>query len=151
METGLLHLHNTLRYAVVILLLIALYQSFNGWFSKKSYTKADDKVSLFLLISAHLQLLIGIIIYFFTSSIVEAASADVANSMKDPVLRFWLVEHALAMFIAIVLISLGRIMGKKAKTDAIRFRRQAVYFVLAAVLLYSAIPWPWAAVARPLF
>lgn len=151
METGLVHLHNTLRYAVVALLLIALFQSFNGWFSKRTYSNADNKVSLFLLISAHLQLVIGLIIYFFTSQVVEAAKASISTSMKDPVLRFWLVEHGLAMLVGIILITLGRIMGKKAKTDNIRFRRQAVYYVLAAVLIYSAIPWPWAAVARPLF
>ena len=40
---------------------------------------------------------------------------------------------------------------KKGKTDATKFRRQAIYFLLAMVLIFSAIPWPWSAVARPWF
>lgn len=150
MYTGLLHTHNLLRYVVVILLIISIVKSFSAWFGKKSFGKSDDKISLFLLISSHLQLLIGLALYFM-SPIVEAALSDMANSMKEPQLRFWAVEHISAMIIGIAIITLGRIMGKKAKTDTIRHRRQAIYFLLAALLIFSAIPWPWSAVARPWF
>lgn len=150
MYTGLLHTHNLLRYAVVILLIISLIKSFAGWFGKKSFGNADDKISLFLLISSHLQLLIGLGLYFM-SPIVEAALNDMATSMKEPQLRFWAVEHISAMIIGIAIITLGRIMSKKAKTDTIRFRRQAIYFLLAALLIFSAIPWPWSEIARPWF
>ncbi len=151
MYTGFLHLHNLLRYVLVILLLVALIQSFAGWFGKKTYGTAQDKVSLFLLISAHIQLLVGLVLYFGLSPIVEASMADMGASMKDPVLRFWAVEHLMAMVLGIILITLGRIMGKKAKNDGARFRRQAIYYVLATVLIFSAIPWPWSAIARPWF
>lgn len=150
MYTGLLHTHNLLRYAVVILLIISLIKSFAGWFGKKSFGNADDKISLFLLISSHLQLLIGLGLYFM-SPIVEAALNDMATSMKEPQLRFWAVEHISAMIIGIAIITLGRIMSKKAKTDTIRFRRQAIYFLLATLLIFSAIPWPWSEIARPWF
>ena len=65
MYTGLLHTHNLLRYAVIILLIMALVKSFAGWFGKKEYADSDNKVSLFLLISAHLQLLIGLCSVFY--------------------------------------------------------------------------------------
>lgn len=150
MYTGLLHTHNLLRYVVVILLIISLVKSFSGWFGKKTFSKSDDKISLFLLIGSHLQLLIGLGLYFM-SPIVEAALSDMANSMKEPQLRFWAVEHISAMIIGILIITLGRIMSKKAKTDTIRFRRQAIYFLLAALLIFSAIPWPWSEISRPWF
>lgn len=150
MHTGLLHLHSLLRYVIVILLIVNVVKSFIGWFSKKEYTAGDNKLSLFLLISAHLQLVIGLVLYT-VSPIVKAATSDMANAMKDALLRFWAVEHMLAMIVGIVIITLGRIMGKKGKTDEIKFRRQAIFFTLAMVIIFSAIPWPWSAIARPWF
>lgn len=150
MYTGLLHLHNLLRYAIVILLIVTIVKSFIGWFGKKEYTPLDNKLSLFLLISAHLQLLIGLGLYFI-SPMVEAALIDFGAAMKNPVLRFWGIEHISSMILGIAIITIGRIMAKKGKNDGAKFRRQAVYFVLAMVLIFSAIPWPWAAIARPWF
>jgi len=143
-------LHNILRYVVIILLIIAVIKSFAGWLGKKPYTPVDNKVSLFLLISAHLQLLIGLGLYFI-SPLVESALADMPTGMKDVTLRFWAVEHGLSMILGIVIITLGRIMGKKGKNDLIKFRRQAIFFVLAMILIFSAIPWPWSAVSRAWF
>jgi len=150
MYTGLLHLHNLMRYVVFILLIIAVFQSLQGWMSKKTYTTGNNKVSLFLLISSHLQLVIGLVLYFI-SPIVEAARSDMGTAMKDAQLRFWAVEHIFAMILAIVLITLGRIMAKKATDDIIKFRRQSIYYLLALLLIFYAIPWPWAAISRPWF
>lgn len=150
MYTGILHLHNLLRYAIVILLILAVAKSFISWFGKKEYTATDKKISLFLLISAHLQLVIGLGLYFM-SPIVETALSDFGGSMKDAQLRFWGVEHILSMIIGIAIITLGRIMAKKAATDSAMHRRQAIYFLLAMILIFSAIPWPWSVIARPWF
>jgi len=150
MYTGLLHTHNLLRYVVLILLLLAVLKSFIGWFGKKEFTTTDNKISLFLLISAHLQLVIGLVLYFI-SPVVEAGLANMAETMKNVELRFWTVEHIASMIIGIAIITLGRIMAKKAKNDSSKHRRQAVYFTLAMVLIFSSIPWPWSEVARAWF
>ncbi len=150
MYTGLLHLHNLLRYAIVILLLLTVIKSFMGWLGKKEYKAIDNKMSLFLFISAHLQLVVGLGVYF-VSPIVKAALSNMGEAMKEATLRFWSVEHMLSMIVGIAIITMGRIMAKKGKTDAAKFRRQAIYFALAMILIFSAIPWPWAAVARPWF
>jgi hypothetical protein len=150
METGLLHLHNLLRYVVVILLILAVVKSFIEWLRKKEYHSGDNKISLFLLISAHLQLVIGLALYF-SKGWNKQFDAGMAEVMKNETLRFWAVEHISSMIIGIAIITLGRIMAKKATNDSAKFRRQAVYFLLAMVLIFSAIPWPWSAVARPWF
>lgn len=150
MYTGLLHLHNLLRYIVVILLIINVVKSFIGWLGKKEYTASDNKLSLFLLISVHLQLVIGLVLYFI-SPVVEAALSDMSASMKNPVLRFWAVEHILAMILGIIIITLGRIMAKKTTFDIIKFRRQAIFYVLGMILIFSSIPWPWSEVSRAWF
>lgn len=150
MYIGMLHLHNLLRYVVVILLIVAVVKGFIGWFGKKDYTKADNKISLFLLIATHTQVLIGIILYFI-SPIVESGLNDFGAAMKNDILRFWTVEHGLSMLIAVVIITLGRRMSKNGRTDSIKHRRAAVYFTLAMVLIFSAIPWPFSEISRPWF
>ena len=150
METGLTHLHNLLRHAIIIFLVINVVKSFLGWFGKKEYTAGDNKLSLFLFISAHLQLVVGLVLYS-VSGVVKVTMADMGEAMKDAVLRFWAVEHMLSMIVGIIIITLGRIMAKKAKTDSTKFRRQVIYFTLAMVIIFAAIPWPWAemGIARP--
>jgi hypothetical protein len=133
-----------------VLLILAVVKSFIGWFGKKDYTAGDNKISLFLLISAHLQLIIGLVLYFI-SPLVEAGLSNMAESMKNVELRFWTVEHIASMIIGIAIITLGRIMAKKGKNDSAKHRRQAIYFLLAMILIFSSIPWPWSAVARPWF
>lgn len=150
MYTGLLHLHSALRYVVLALLIITIAKAFIGWFGKKDYTTGDNKLSLFTFISAHTQLLIGLILYGI-SPVVKSGMADMAAAMKDPIMRFWTVEHALSMVVAIIIITLGRIMSKKGTTDAAKHRRIAIYYLLALILIFSAIPWPFSAVARPWF
>lgn len=146
MYTGFLHLHNLLRYAIVILLIITVIKSFIGWLGKKEYKAIDNKLSLFLLIAAHLQLLVGLGLYFISPFVKKFSEA-----MENPMDRFWAVEHLTAMILGIIIITMGRIMAKKGSTDAIKFRRQAIFFLLAMILIFSAIPWPWSAIARPWF
>lgn len=150
MYIGLLHLHNLMRYVIIILLVVTVVKSFIGWFSKKEYTPLDDKLSLFLFISSHIQLLVGLVLYFM-SPIVEVALGNMKQAMSDTALRFWSVEHISSMILGIVIISLGRIMAKKANTSGSKYRRQAVYFTLGMVIIFSAIPWPWSVIARPWF
>lgn len=151
MYTGLLHTHNLLRYAIVILLLLAIFKSLKGWFGNGTYQESDNKVSLFLFISAHLQLAIGLALYFLGGKSSLISELGMGEVMKSEELRFWAVEHITAMILGIAIITLGRIMAKKSDIDKIKFRRQSIYFILAALLIFSAIPWPWSAVARPWF
>jgi len=110
---------------------------------------------LFLFISAHLQLVIGLILYFISDIVAAYKELPMADIMKDAVARFWVVEHLTSMILGIVIITLGRIMAKKASTDSGKFRRQAIYFTLAMVIIFAAIPWPEpfkvAGIARPWF
>lgn len=147
MLTGLLHTHNLLRYILLILILISIIKSLSGWFGKKSYTGGDRKLTLFTMISAHLQLVLGLILYFVSPN-VKAGLADMGTAMKDPGLRFWTVEHIAMMLIAITLITFGNVLSKKGKTDEAKHKRVAIFFLLALIVIFVAIPWPWSTVAR---
>ncbi|MGB3780148.1 MAG: cytochrome B [Tunicatimonas sp.] len=151
MYTGLLHAHSGLRYIVIALLLVAIGQAFVGWFgTDKHFTEGNRKIALFALISVHVQLIIGLVLYFI-SPVVESALSDMSAAMKDPVLRFWAVEHISTMIIGIVLITIGYSTAKRAVTDKAKFTRIALFYLVGFVLIVSMIPWPWSRVARGWF
>src|SRR6478609_3176668 len=134
MHSLLLIFHSTIRYFVLIFLLVIIVRSLLGWMSKKEYTKVDDKVSLWLFMLTHMQLLIGLIL-FFVSPIVIFSGA----SMKDSVARYWLVEHGTAMLIAIVLISMARIQSKKLADSSAKFKKLFTFNIAALVIILANI------------
>ncbi|MEX0636868.1 MAG: hypothetical protein WD135_08870 [Ferruginibacter sp.] len=141
METGLLHLHNLLRWVILILLLLALFQAF-------SKNKGLKNTSLFLLIAAHTTLLIGLYQYFSKGPGYNLIQQHgFASVMKDATIRFWAVEHITTMIIAIILITIARGKAKKGVYSA------AVWlYLIALVLILAGVPWPFReGIGRPWF
>ena len=140
-------IHSFLRWAVLILLLATIIKSLNGLISKRSFSNSDNKISLFMMISAHTQLLVGIILYF-VSPFVQF------GNVKDPEIRFFTMEHSTMMIIAIVFMSLARILSKKAATDNAKFKKLFTFSLIALLIILMAIPWPFpmmSHVMRPWF
>lgn len=147
MFTGLLHTHSLLRYFLLIFILISIAKSLNGWLSGKNFTNGDRKLALFTVTSAHLQLVIGLILYFISPN-VKAGLADMGAAMKNASLRFWSVEHIAMMLIAIILITIGSARSKRAVTDIGKHKNIALFFLIALIIIFLAIPWPWSTIAR---
>jgi len=129
-------LHSGFRYIVFILFVLALVQALIGLFGKKPYTNGNRKINLFALISAHTQLLIGLILYF-VSPLVQLNNMGAA--MKDTVVRYWTVEHGVMMIFAIVLITVGHSKSKKALDGINKHRAIAMYYGLAILVILVAI------------
>lgn len=134
MYPGLLHSHSLLRYFVLIMLVVVVVVSLSKWLGKKPYTKLDNKLGLYLFIFTHLQLLIGLILYF-VSDVVQFN----AGTMKNAELRYWAVEHASLNLIAIVLITLARTTSKKMADDTAKHRRMFVFNVLALLIILVSL------------
>ena len=128
------YLHSGLRFVVTILLILAVINALIGWFSNKPYTDGTKKLNLFALISAHIQLLVGLVLYFISPFVQFGA-----NTMKDATTRYWTVEHISMMIIAIILITIGYSKAKRAKEDVGKHRTIAIFFILAIVIIVAAI------------
>lgn len=152
METGLLHLHNLLRWVILVLLVLSVLQSYNSWKSGKTFTAGDKKIWLFTTISAHITLLLGL--YQWTLGrfgLFTFVKPEGVSMMKDATLRFYQMEHPVTMILAIVLITLGYGMSKKSVSDADKFKKAFRYFLVALILILISIPWPFREIGRPLF
>lgn len=134
MHNFLLLTHSALRYFVLIFLLIVIVRSLMGWMNKSAFTKSDDKLSLGLFALTHMQLLVGLILYFVSPIVIFDG-----GSMKNDVARYWLVEHASMMLVAIVLITMARITSKKMTDAVAKHKRLFLFNVIALVIILVTI------------
>lgn len=134
MYTGLLHLHSLLRWVILILAVLAIYQAF---------TKSNGlkKTSLWLLIAAHTTLLVGIyqwVVGNLGLKLIQASS--MGEVMKNAATRFWVVEHFTGMLIGIILITIAR--GKVKKDN---YKAASWLYLIALLIILVTIPWPFRA------
>jgi hypothetical protein len=111
----------------------------------------SERSGLLFMISMDLQMLLGLLLYAFLSPTTAAIFKDFGAAMKDPVARFWAVEHVTMMVAAVILAHVGRVLGRKAATPGARRTRQLICFGLSTVLMIAGTPWPGTRAGRPLF
>lgn len=129
-----LHLHSGFRYIVLLLVLLAIVRSWADWLGKKSYSEGNRKLNLFAMISAHTQLLIGIVLYF-KSPFVQFGS----QTMKDATTRYWTVEHLTGMIIALIFITVGHARSKRASAAELKHKSIAIFYTLALIIIIVTI------------
>ena len=153
MQTGLIHLHNFLRWLILILLLISIFKAYSGWQSKEAFKTGDKKIWLFTMISAHITLLLGLYqVALGRFGIFSTSLPEGTRVMKDTFFRFFWVEHPVGMIVAIVLITLGYGMAKKPVSDEVKYKKAFYYFLIALIVILASIPWPFREiVGRPIF
>ena len=140
MQTGLVHLHNILRWLILLFLLITLFQAF-------SKNAAIKKTSLFLLIVAHLTLVIGLYQVIAGRFGITRGFPGEGSWMSDKFYRFFWLEHPLLTIVAIVLITIAR-----GKAKVLNYKATSWLLLIALILLLAAIPWPFREViGRPYF
>ena len=128
--------HSGWAYLAILVLVIAIVNSLIGMTSKKEFTAKDRKIAMFGLIGTHVQLLVGLILYF-----VSPLGKDSFGLMSDAALRLTSLEHPLVNIIAITLITIGWSKHKKAATNEAKFKSITVFYALGFVLILSRIPW----------
>lgn len=140
MYDALKNLHSYWAYFVLLMVFIALAGSVYGYFSKKEFTDRSLRIALFALIVSHIQLVIGLILYF-VSPMFDLWSSLGGEVMKNASARLLLVEHPLVNILAIVLITIGFSKHKKKNDDASRYKTIMIFYGIAVLLLLSRIPW----------
>lgn len=134
-------LHSGWAYITLIILIVAVVNAIIGLTSKKEFKDKDLRISLFTLIIAHLQLIIGFITYFVSAQFAYVLDNGMGAAMKEPEIRLFVIEHPLMMILAIVLITMGFSKHKKQNTDKGKFKTVALYYGIALVFVLSRIPW----------
>jgi hypothetical protein len=141
-----LAMHNIVRWVALILAVVATVTAFLGWFGKRQWSERDRKIGSFFGIAMDIQLLLGLLLYFVFSPITRTALQDFGAAMGVQDLRFFGLEHAFYMILAVVFAHLGSILARRAPESKAKFQRAAIFFGLSLLLILLGIPW-----GRPLF
>ena len=149
MYTTILIVHSWLRWFALVCGFGAALAAIMG--RVQSENSPADRWGLFLMIALDLQMLLGLLLYLVVSPNMKPILENFGASMKDPALRFWAVEHISAMFGAVVLVHVGRVLARKAATPAAKRTRLLVCFGLATLLMILGTPWPGRPGGRVLF
>jgi hypothetical protein len=130
-------LHSFWAYLVLALLLVVVLKAFTSF--KKEFTATDLRLALFTLIVSHIQLILGLGVYFSSPAFKYLKENGMKGMPSDT--RLLAVEHPLLMLIAIVLITMGYSKHKKKTTNESKFKTIALFYGIALVLILTRIPW----------
>lgn len=139
----LLAIHNIVRWLALLLLIFAVITSFIGWFRKRKWMEIDRKVGTYTTIALDIQLLLGLVLYLFFSEfglqgITENGFAFV---MENSIYRQYAIEHSLLMLLGIIAAHMGSILPRRVEESKAKFRRAAIWFTIALVLILAGMPW----------
>ena len=138
MEIGFQHLHSLLAYILLAILIIAVVVNGFAYFQGKPYGETNRKLSLYALIATHLQVVIGLVLYFLSPLGFSAMSGE---AMKVSESRFYFLEHPLMMILAVILITIGYSKSKKATDSKKKYKVMLGFYSIALIFILSRIPW----------
>ncbi len=139
MYTGLQHAHSGLAFLALLALILVILWSLVGALTGREYQEKDRKIALIAFILCHVQLLVGLILYFVSPLGYSLLSGG--GAMADAAARLTALEHPLINIVAIVLITVGYIRAKKLESSKAKFRSIYMMYAVGLILILSRIPW----------
>ncbi len=141
MYQTILNLHSYFAFAVLTILFLAVANAISGLMGKRDFNLSKDfRISLFALILSHIQLLIGLILFFVSPNGLNAIKTNGMGGLSSAA-RLLAVEHPFINIIALVLITIGWSKHKKVMEGSKKFKRIAIFYGLGLLCLLSRIPW----------
>lgn len=140
MASLLIALHNTVRWLVLLFALVALLRALKGIDGSVDYaTGAKRALSIFVM-SVHVQFLLGVLL-FFISPLTRQAMENMGATMKDPGLRYFVIEHPTLMLLGVIVATVTSVLARRGPDDTVRHRRAAIGIALSLGLILAGIPW----------
>lgn len=147
MYTVLLTIHSVFRWLVLMSLLYALYRAYRGYSSQAVFTPTDNAVRHWTATIAHVQLLLGIVLYT-QSPLMRYFWRDLSATIYQTNMAFFGLVHLVLMLTAIIVVTLGSAFAKRKALDREKFRTMLVWFSVALFIILVAIPWPFSPLAQ---
>ena len=151
MYQTLTFLHSTVRWLVLLSLIYAVFLACKGYFSDEKFSKTDDSVRHWTATIAHVQLVLGIILYS-QSPVISYFWKNFNTAKESFELLFFGLIHIVLMLFSIVLITIGSSAAKRKTSDRDKFKTMFTWYSIALAVIFIAVPWPFPPFAnRPYF
>jgi len=151
MYQTLIYCHHWMRWLVLVSLVLAVYRAYKGTFTQTAFSKRDDQLRHWTATFTHIQLMLGIVLYF-QSPVTKYFLSHFKEALHNIEISFFGLIHSSLMLIAIVLVTIGSAKSKRQLTDQQKFKTMLIWYSSAFILIFIAIPWPFSPFAnRPYF
>lgn len=147
MYQTLTFLHSMVRWLVLASLVYALFRAYRGYFSNRQYSAADDSVRHWAATIAHIQLILGILLYS-RSPIISYFWKNFHTARADFELLFFGLVHISLMLMSIIIITIGSALAKRKETSREKFKIMLIWYGIALLIIFIAIPWPFSPLAN---
>ena len=135
-----LGVHNLVRWLVLAAGLWVVMRTWRGWMSRATWTDADSMAIRLFVNALSLQFALGVVLYA-VSPLVRQGLANMGAAMRDPAVRYFVVEHATVMLIAVALAHIGAGRVRKAGSDSAKFQTAAIWFAVVLAGIAAFVPW----------
>ena len=132
----LIFAHSLLRWLVLISVGMAGLIALRGWIFKRPIIVWERMVAIVALVLCHVQVVFGLILYGVRFK------RYVPPSFNAREIAFWKYEHLAMMLLAVILVTVGRVLSKRAQTEQAKWKFIAIFYLIALLLMCFSIPWP---------
>ena len=147
----ILILHSLLRWAAIAFGLVAIGRAAAGLTkTPATWLESDAKFARLFAISLDVQMLLGILMYLFFSTITTSAFQNMGEAMGNSVVRFWIVEHPTIMLVALVFAHIGVARARKMVNPNGKHRTTLIFLGISLALILYGTTLTWSLAERQL-
>lgn len=150
MYEALLFIHSWTRWAVVIGIVLILWQTLNGWLRNKKWTGYDNHLVWAFDQVLNYQVIFGLVLYLGLSPMTKMFFKNWGVIKDNPVFEFWAYFHISMMLLSIVIFQIGKFITYKKPIEQ-RHKGVAITMIFITLTIGLAIPWPFLVHGRALF
>ncbi len=150
MYDSLLNIHSLFRWLVVLSLLLSIGLALRGYTTQSTFSSTANRIRHWTATIGHIQFIIGILLYL-KSPVAQYLYTNFSDAIDNWQIVFFSIIHSLVMLIAVVVLTLGSALAKRKPTDRAKYKTILIWYTVAFLLIFIAIPWPFSPLAeRPL-
>lgn len=130
------YFHSLVRYALLLALLYAFFVNLRGVLQQRPILTGERTITILAMVLCHVQLVLGALLLALNWGAYNNPDAIAFG-------RFVKFEHSVPMVLAIALITVGRMLSKKAQTERAKQMRIVIFYGIGLLLILASIPWPF--------
>jgi hypothetical protein len=108
-----------------------------GWVKKKEYGLLEDRLRRTFLVLLYIDLLLGVILYFFLQKPTEIITTEQAMSHSS--LRFWAIRHFSNVVFVVILCVTGNLLIKRTEKSEKKFKYSFFYFGISTIIIIISV------------
>jgi len=144
-------IHSYWRWLVLGSVIFMIIKSYISLKKNNIFTQKDKRIQNVVLGVFYVQLILGFILYYL-SPLVKHFFQNMSEAIHLREQRFFSIEHALMMFVAVVIVTMASVKLNKKQRDIDKHKTNLKWFALVLLIIIINIPWQnWPLVNRPNF